>query len=258
MLSRLFCMSALAMALFAPSAWAQEKKSDSAKKAEPAVIIRVQSVEQLLKTGDYLRTLAPEEFSEQIKQGIDAVRAFIDDKKGLEGIDVKNPIGAYITFTEELGPTPPVVVLIPVADQDTLLEALKSRLGLTVEKQKDGSYKTEPQQVPFPVYFRFANKYAYATINDSANIDPKSLPKPSEVLGGKPEHIISAAVRIDRLPDALKKMAIAGVENEISKAKDQPIPNETKAIKEFKDKAIDEVVLNLKNILEGGEEAALR
>ena len=53
-------------------------------------------------------------------------------------------------------------------------------------------------------------------------------------------------------------MAIAAVENQLAMAKDQPVPNETKAIKEFKEKAIDELVLNLKNLLEGGEEAALR
>jgi len=41
-------------------------------------------------------------------------------------------------------------------------------------------------------------------------------------------------------------------------AKEEAIPNETKAIKAFKEKAIDELVVNLKNVLEGGEEAALR
>src|SRR5262245_60179593 len=102
MLSRLFCMSALAIALFAPSAWAQEKKSDSTKKpAGPAVLVRVQSINELLKTGDYIRTLLPEETGEQIKQALDFVRSVIDDKKGLEGIDVKSPIGAYVTFGQE-------------------------------------------------------------------------------------------------------------------------------------------------------------
>lgn len=259
MLSRLFCLSALTIALFAPGAWAQEKKSDSAKKsAGPAVLVRVQSIDELLKTGDYIRTLLPEETGEQIKQGIDFIRSIIDDKKGLEGVDVKNPIGAYITFGQEFEGTPPVVVLIPIADQDTAMDALKNRLGLEVEKEKDGSFKTNVQQIPFPIYFRFANGYAYLTINDSANIDPKTLPKPADVLGGKPEHIISVTARIDRLPEALKKMALTYVENLVAAGKDQPIPNETKAIKEFKDKAIDELVMNLKNLLDGGEEAALR
>jgi hypothetical protein len=268
MLSRLFRLTALAVAIAAPAALADEpKKSESApakdapvaKSSGPAVIVRVQSIENLLKTADYLRTLAPEDAGEQIKQGLEFIKSIIDDKKGLEGIDVKGPIGLYVTFTEELGPTPPVVVLVPIADEEAVLAALKDRLNLTVTKEKDGSYKTEPEQSPFPIYFRFANKYAYITISDSANIDPKTLPKPADVLGGgKAEHLISAAVRIDRLPDALKKMAIAAVENQLAMAKDKPIPNETKAIKEFKDKAIDELTLNLKNILEGGEEAALR
>jgi hypothetical protein len=266
MFSRLFCLTALAVALAGPAAWAQEpKKSDAPAKKDvaaassgPAVIIRVQSIENLLATADYLRTLASEDIGEQIKQGLEFVKSIIDPQKGLEGIDVKNPIGAYITFTEELGPTPPVVVLIPVADEATVIEALKNRLGLTVDKEKDGSYKTQPEQSPFPVFFRFANKYAYVTINDSANIDPKTLPKPADVLTGKPEHLISASVRIDRLPEALRKMAIVAVEEQMNAAKDQPVPNETKAMKEFKEKAIDEVVTNLKNVLEGGEEAALR
>jgi hypothetical protein len=267
MLSRLFRTAALALAFLAPVAWADEPKKSgapakkdttAAKSDKPAVLIRVQSIGDLLKTADYLRTLAPEDAGEQIKQGIETLKAFIDDKKGLEGIDVKHPIGAYITFTEELGPTPPLVVLIPIADEDTLVEVLKTRLGLKVEKEKDGSYKTQPEQSPFPVFFRFANNYAYVTINDSENIDPKKLPKPADILGGKPEHLISATVRLDRLPDALKKMAVAAVENQLAAAKEQPIPNATKAIKEFRDKAVDEIVTNIKNVLEGGEEASIR
>jgi len=266
MLSRLFRLSTLALALFVPTTWADEqKKSDAPKKdapaakaTGPAVLIRVQSINDLLKTADYLRTLAPEEFAEQIKQGIDAIKAFIDDKKGLEGIDVTKPIGAYITFKEDFGETPPVVVLIPVADKDTVMKAIEDRLGLTVEKEKDGVFKTQADQIPFPIYFRFANDYAYVTINDSANIDAKSLPKPADILVGKPEHIISASVRIDRLPDALKKMAIAAIENQLAAAKEQPIPNAPKSLLDFRDKAVDELVLNLKHILEGGEEASLR
>jgi len=265
MLCRFFKLSVLALILFAPSSWADEPKKSEAPKKEapaaatsgPAVLIRVQSINDLLKTADYVRTLAPEEAGEQIKQGIDAIKAFIDDKKGLEGIDVTKPIGAYITFKEDFGETPPIVILIPVADKDTVLKALEERLGLKVEKEKDGVFKTQAEQVPFPIYFRFANDYAYVTINDSANIDAKSLPKPADILVGKPEHIISASVRIDRLPEALKKMAIAAVENKLAEAKEAPLPNAPKSLIEFKDKAIDELVMNLKNILEGGEEASL-
>ena len=46
----------------------------------------------------------------------------------------------------------------------------KDRLGLKVDKEKDGSYKTQPEQLRSHL-LRFANNYAYVTINDSANID---------------------------------------------------------------------------------------
>jgi len=258
MVTRLFRLAALAAVLVAaPVASAAPDKKDSDNKG-PAVLVRVQSVNDLLKTADYIRTLLPEDVAEQVKQGIDTFKAFIDDKKGFEGVDVKNPIGLYVTFGEELGPTPPVVVLIPVADEDAVLNALKTRLNLEVEKEKEGVFKTQAPQVPFPIYFRFANGYAYVTVQDAANIDPKTLPKPETVLGGRPEHLISATVRIDRLPKDMKNLAVAGIETQLAAGKAQPIPNETKAIKEFRDKAIDELTTNIKDLLDGGEEAALR
>jgi hypothetical protein len=262
MFTRLSRLAVLAVALAAPAAFAapdKGEKADTAKKG-PAVLVRVQSVNDLLKTADYVGTLLPEEQRNQLKQGTDVAKALIDEKTGLAGVDVKNPIGLYIAFGEEFNLTPPVVVLIPIADRDAFLNMLEQTAKLKVEapKDKDGVYKTEPPQAPSPVYFRFANGYAYATLGDEANIDAKTLPKPGEVLGGRPEHLISATVRIDRLPDGLKKMAIAGAENALAQGKEQPIPNETPAIKEFRAKMVDELAATVKEVLEGGEEAALR
>jgi hypothetical protein len=263
MFSRIVRLSALALVLAVPAARADDKKADtSAKKAgEPALLIRVQAINDLLKTAEYVRTLIPGEQGDQFELGYKALEAFIDKDKGsIEGIDVKNPIGLYVTFGEELNlATPPAVLLVPVADQDAILAALKERLMLKVEKEKDDVYKiAELPNIPLPVYFRFANKYAYVTLGDPQSIDPKALPKPADVLGGRPEHLVSVTFRIDRLPDSMKKMALAFIENNLAKGKDQPLPNETKALKEFKEKGIDELAANLKELLDGGEEAAIR
>jgi hypothetical protein len=260
MFSRLFRLSAVALVLAVPAAPAQDsKKADPGKSAGPALLVRVQSVNDLIATAKYIRTLLPEEQGNQLELGIGALDAFIDKDKGsLEGIDVKNPIGLYVAFGEELSPTPPVVLLVPVADKDTLLAALKEKGMLKVEEEKGDVYKTQPDQVPFPVYFRFANKYAYVTINDPENINPKTLPKPADVLGGRPEHLVSATFRIDRLPEAMKRMALAGIENALARGKEQPIPDELKAAKDFRDKAIDGLTGNLKELLDGGEQVALR
>jgi hypothetical protein len=260
MLSRIHRLAVLAVALAAPAAYAAPDKSDKPASKGPALLVRVQSINDLLKSVEYVGTLLPEEPREQLKQGLDLAKAFIDDQKGLGGVDVKNPIGLYINFGEEVNPTPPVVILVPIADRKTFLETLENTAMLKVEapKNEDGVYKTEPQQIAMPVYFRFANGYAYITLQDEANIDVKALAKPADVLGGRPEHLVSATLRIDRLPDALKKMAIAGAENLLANAKDQPLPVEGKSFKEFRDKAVDELTANLKEVLDGGEEAALR
>jgi len=261
MFSRLFRFAALALVLAVPAARADDKKDAPAKKpGEPALLVRVQAINDLLKTAEYVRTLIPGDAGDQFENGYKALEAFIDKDKGsIEGIDVKNPIGLYVAFGEELGPTPPVVVLIPVADQDAVMNALKERAKLKVEKEKDDVYKiAEVPNVPFPIYFRFANKYAYATINDPENIDAKTLPKPEAVLGGRPEHLVSVTFRLDRLPDAMKRMALAAVENQLAQAKEQPIPDEFKGAKELRDKAVDELAANLKELLDGGEQAALR
>jgi hypothetical protein len=261
MFSRLSRLAVLAVAVAAPAAFAQDK-TDSAPKASkgPAVLVRVQSVNDLLKTADYVGTLLPDDAKNQLKQGTDFARALIDDKTGLAGVDVKNPIGLYVTFGEDFDGTPPVVVLIPVADRDTFLTTLEQQAMLKVEapKDKDGVYQIPmPPQSPVPLYFRFANGYVYGAI-DAAHLDPKVLAKPADVLGGRPEHLVSATLRIDRLPEKLRTMALAGLENALAKGKDQPVPNETPAMKEFKEKFVDTLAANIKDVLESGEEAALR
>lgn len=260
MFSRMCRIAVLVAAVAAPAAPAAPKPTDAAATKGPALLVRVQSVNDLLKTADYFGTLLPEEQQNQVKQALDLAKAFIDEKKGLGGIDVKNPIGLYVTFGEEFDGTPPAVLLVPVADREAFLNTLEQTAMLKVEapKEKDGVYQTEAPNVPMPVYFRFANDYAYATLGDAANIDPKVLAKPADVLGGRPEHLISATLRLDRLPDSLKKMAVAGVENGLAAAKEQEVPNETAAMKEFRAKSVDELARNIKEVLDSGEEAALR
>src|SRR4051794_38193873 len=104
MLSRLYRFAILAVALATPAAYAAPLKTETAK-GGPAVLVRVQSVNNLFKSAEYISTLLPDDTAEQLKQGIKTVQNFIDDKKGLGGIDVNLPIGMYVTFGEEAGGT---------------------------------------------------------------------------------------------------------------------------------------------------------
>jgi hypothetical protein len=222
MFTRLFRFAAIAACLVFPIASnAADPKTDA-----PTVLVRIQSVNDLIKTGQYVATLLPDDGREQVKQGLDFVKSLIDDAKGIEGIGVKNPIGMYATLTAELTSSP-VVVLIPIADEKTVMDALKTRANVEPKKRDDGSYEVQPQGAPVTVFFRFANNYAYVTANDPENIAVKNLPKPETVLGGRPEHLISASIRIDRLPEQMKKMALGFIENKLAEGKDQPERNES-------------------------------
>ena len=245
-------LATLMAPLTAPVAFAQEKKADG-----PSLLIRVQSVNDLIKTVEYFLGFVPADDAEPIKQGLGFVKSLIDDKKGIEGIDSKNPIGIYATITADVT-TSPVVALIPVADEETILKALKDRAMLEVKKGKDGVYETTPPNSPMTVYFRFANNYAYLTANDPENISLKTLPKPADVLAGKASDVFAATVRLDRLPDQMRKMALGAIETQLAAGKDQPVPNETPAIKAFKEKSIDQLVSTIKSVINDGEQVALK
>ena len=47
-------------------------------------------------------------------------------------------------------------------DNGKLLESL----NVKAEKGDDGAYTVTPEQLPLPIYFRFAHKYAYVTVRD--------------------------------------------------------------------------------------------
>ena len=221
---------------------------------EPSILVRVQSVNDLLKTAEFVGTLLPEDGREQLKQGVDFAKSLIDEKKGIEGLDVKNPIGLYATISGDNPTASPVVALVPIADKETFLNALKTRAMLEV-KEKDGLYETTAPNVPFPIHFRFANDYAYIS-NQPESIDPKTLQKPADILG-KSDKLVSATVRIDRLPEPMKTMALGFIEGQLAQGKDAPVPNETKAIKAFKDQAIDDLTRTLQSVLKDGEKLAL-
>ena len=259
MLSRLFRLAVLAVASSPPPRSPHPDKADTAKSKGPAVLVRVQSVNDLLKTADYIGTLLPEEAGEQLKQGTDFAKALIDDKRASQASTSRTRSACTSRSAKNSTAPRPVVVLDPDRRRGNVPHDARDSGHAEGREGKGRGLQDRAPAVPvpglLPVRQRVRLRHASAT---PANIDPKTLAKPADVLGGRPEHLISATVRIDRLPDALKKMAIAGVENQLATAKEQPIPNETKAIKEFKEKAIDELAANLKNVLEGGEEAALR
>src|ERR1700730_14201978 len=91
----------------------------------PTVEVRLRSVNDLVDKFEYVAGLAGKE--DAVKQLRELLKGLSADGKGIEGIDPKKPMGAYATLAKEVETTP-FVILIPIADQEQFLKALKTRL----------------------------------------------------------------------------------------------------------------------------------
>src|SRR5216110_954611 len=110
----------------------------SAQPNEPTIEVRLRSVNDLVDRFEYVAGLAGKE--DAAKQVRELLKVLAADGKGIEGVDPKKPIGAYATLAKEVE-TSPFVVMIPIADEDQFLKALKTRLDVTPEKGEGGTLK---------------------------------------------------------------------------------------------------------------------
>jgi hypothetical protein len=247
-----FLACAAFLALLAAPAAARAADADG-----PTVMLRLQSVEKILDNAEYIAALVGQE--DAAKQVLGFVRA-LSGEKGIEGIDTKRGFALYANLAEKLEESQ-LVLMIPVADQDAFVNLLKTKgkdfLQLDLKEEKGGLYSVSAPAAPFPIYFRFANKYVYGTIQNRDNIDPKKLPKPEDVVG-KGESLIDLTFRVDRIPEQMKTFALAGLESGLGEAKKQALPLDTQQTRQLRDEFVDSVSRGLKSILTDGKGISLK
>lgn len=220
----------------------------SAQSAKPAVEIRVKPVGEMAAILEYGGELFGQ--ADAGKQFAGILKQFATDEKGYEGIDLNRPIGAYVYVAKELEDTT-FVLMVPVADADSVVAAMGGKLGLDPKKGEGGLYSLEVPNVPGTVYFRFNDKYAYITLRNEKAIDPKAVIAPKTFFAEKVTGILSAAVNIDALPEDMKKLAYGQLEMQLKEQQSKLAPNATqKLMNEFlTDVGVDAV----KTVLLDGE-----
>jgi hypothetical protein len=206
-------------------------------KAGPTIEIRLKSINDLLDYAEYIGGLVGQE--EQAKQAAGLVKAFAG-AKGIEGIDPKRPFGAYATITPNVVDSP-VVVMVPIADENTFVGLLQNRIGLDLKKGDNNVYELEVDQLDAPVYFRFAKGYAFATIRDQAAIADKVIIDPKAFFSADDPSVVSIAVHIDRIPADLRKLAFGQFEFQLNQEKAKKEPDETPAQHRLKGALLDAV-----------------
>jgi hypothetical protein len=249
---RMWCCALLLGGLLVatPVARAGGKPAD-----EPTVVIRVNSLDTMLKDLKVLATLLGREKAAQDIQ--DLIKAKVG-AKGLQGIDLTRPAGAYVRFGEELTDLNGAI-LVPVADPQALLTLLQN-LGMNPTKGKDDIYSvtlTIASGQNLDLYLRFANKYAYISAINTENLSAKNLLDPAKVLAGPADSLVSATVRLDQVPDGLKLLAQAQIEQDLQNLQDKVAQPETEAQKEFRKAAVKQVSKTIASALREGQRAQM-
>jgi hypothetical protein len=228
------------------AASAAARAADTNEPRAPTLLVRIKSIDDLIADGKYLARLGGEE--DRASQVHGFLQSMVGDK-GLEGIDVKRPLGLFGTLNGEPGGA----ALVPVVDDKAVLSLLE-RFGIKAEKDKDDIYAVSSENfpIPVPVYLRFANKYAYVAVQSKSLLTKGNLPDPEKLLAGS-RATASAAFRLDQVPEGFKQFALAHVELRLSEQQEKEIPGETKAQRALRAQIVKNLSKQLASVIrEGG------
>jgi hypothetical protein len=187
---------------------------------------------------------------ENARQFGELVKALAENEKGLEGLDLKRPLGFYAVLAEKVEDST-VVLMVPVADEESVVGLMSGKMGLDPKKdEKTGVYSVEVPNFPATVYFRFADKYLYATLRAADGVAKDKLIAPKTFFADKTVGVLTAAVHFDRIPADLRKGVYGQLELQLKEGADKNADPASKRINEF---LIDAGVDAVKTLLTEGE-----
>lgn len=195
--------------------------ADPATAFKPTITLRLQPADQLLADARYvvglMARLAPtEKEGKELLAAIDANVDLFFGPDWRKAIDTSRPILAYATVEANFAASTGAV-LIPVRDPGAF-RALLERLMTKVEDDNGmlrfsmPGVKPSHGGQPAAGYARFANQYAYLTVNDAAVVALNRIPTPAQVSANDPAAALSATLYLDRVPEQFRQAAVGGVQ----------------------------------------------
>lgn len=225
----------------------------SAQPADPTVEIRLRSVNDLVDKFEYVAGLVGKE--DAVKQVRELIKVLSADGKGVEGVDPKKPIGVYATIQKEIESSP-FVLMVPVADEDQILAALKKHLDITAEKGEGGTKKIG---VPLlnELHLRFTNGYLYVS-QKAKDLDPKALVTPKAFFAKDDGAVASVLVHLDRIPADLRTFLVGQFELGLNEERKKNAENESAAEKKLKGLALDTLLAGVKGLADDGKDLSIK
>ena len=193
---------------------------------KPAVVVSLASVDKLMGNIGYLTRVA----------GSPEVGAIITIMSGqyIEGLNTKQPAGAYITFA----PQPTAVVFLPVADFNTVTTKIEEMVG-ELQDVGDGVKKLTLQR---EIFLKEQGGWIFASdqLANLANVPDD----PTELLEGMHEtYDIGIRANVQSVPKQLRQMFLSeikeGFERTVANEEDEDKRN---AQKEFGGRVIEQIV----------------
>src|SRR5262249_7167837 len=101
---------------------ASARSADKAKEATPTIIVRVDSINNLLEDVKYLGELAGQK--DKVEEVLGFVKTTVESQKIDKAIDFTRPMGMYGTINPDNPVDSSGVLLVPVGDEKALLDLL--------------------------------------------------------------------------------------------------------------------------------------
>src|SRR5262249_7072432 len=153
-------------ALLGLTLWPNPAPAAAEEATTPTLVVRLRSLDALFGDFQYVAGLAGREEEAKQLQGLLSSRA---GPKGLEGIDTRRPLGLYGSLDANLMDST-AVLLLPISDEKAFLDLLEG-FNYKAKKEGDGVYTVTPENFPFAIYLRFANKYVYAAAREKTALE---------------------------------------------------------------------------------------
>jgi hypothetical protein len=188
---------------------------------KPTLSARTAAPDQILAdiryTAELIARFAPSD--KEAKEFLGAMDKALDSTLGPDwrkAVDTARPLFGYFNLESNL-PVSTGAVLIPVKDRTAFESMVKHVVG-KVDAGADGVLRFDfpgarsPSGKAINGYVRFANQYAYLTVNDPAVVALDRIPSPAQIVAGDPKAAVSARLYFDRLPEQHRQQAIGGVQ----------------------------------------------
>lgn len=224
MVSRLLTFGALLALVALPGS---VRAAEESKAKAPTVVVRIKSLDGLVADVKFLaRYVNLEEESKQI----DGFLPVFLGGKDMPTLDTTRPLGFYGSISANVVDSTGVL-LVPVANEQNFV-GLLDRLSFNAKKGADGIYEgtADSFPVPYPIYFKFANQYAYFTMRTKTALMGDKLPDPAKVLALAPVGTLSAVFHLDQIPDGLKQIALSAIDMRLAEEQKKNGPVELKSL----------------------------